>query len=208
MASNYGRNSIWLILAIATLASLNSCIGLPTQSKLHTIRLYSRGLRAKEIATVRLRYRYKEAHSADNYFYAELYSIARPIELLQIPPNTVEGARYYLHSQKVIPEAFFEGVRILKYRMRQPFRHKDQRWVERLLLISKPDSLNNILSLDFYLFPSKRGYILRLDLRSAAAFNRRISAETKAQHVANILSHSEQEAIFHNQTIIGQAEYF
>ena len=218
--------TMFLALSMLSAFSISSCQSLPKSGKIHTIQLYSRGIEQKEIGTLRLNYTYYAPNAPGNYFYAELYTVPNPIEKIQIPqrtnihpkqdasdpgynPNT---GKSYLNVQTPIPEAFFEGSTIFQFRIDQPFHYRDSRKVERLLLISTPDPQNQIpeliLSLDFYLFPNKRGYLLRLDLRTAENFHRRISPETPVDQVAGILSYSEHEAIFHNQTLVGQAQYF
>ncbi len=215
------RLCCWLGL-ISTATLLGACVSLPGSRRAHNIKLYSRGIEHRELGKLRLRYTYDGPESAKNYFYAEFSSSPRPIEKIQIPgqknvrpqrdaeaPGHLPGSgRSYLKIQTIIPETWFKGSSIFRYRTRQPFSHEDGRLVERILLISDPDSSDNILSLDFYLFPSRRGYLLRLDLRPAADFYRRVPAGTPPNQVAKILGDNEAPALFHNQTIVGKAQYY
>ena len=74
-------------------------------------------------------------------------------------------------------------------------------------MISRPDGLGNLLHVEFYLFPSRKGYLLRVDLRPAADFSRRIPLGMAADWVADILGDSEASALFHNQKIVGKPRY-
>ncbi|WGK69736.1 hypothetical protein P0082_02410 [Candidatus Haliotispira prima] len=210
-------------LAFLLLAGLLfTCRSLPNSEKVHNIKLYSRGINRQEIGVFRLRYRYYEPDSPDNEFFATLATTSMPIEQIQIPQNygispekdalnpgydPRRGASY-MKIQTVIPNAQFTGDIIYKMRIRQPFENYDERSIERLLLISQPDSLNSILCIEFYLSPSRRGYMLRLDLRPAPDFHRRIPTGTPADRVADILSDNEQESLFHNLTIIGRSDFY
>ncbi len=200
---------------------LLSCQSLPQSAETHDIKLYSRGVDHSEIGTLRLRYDYPGLNSPDNYFFAQLFTTPRPFEQIQIPRSReispeqdAASPRYsprtgssYLKLQIIVPEAVFEGPLVYRFRSRQPFRHYDSRSIEQLLLISYPDSLDNIFSVAFSLFPSRKAYLLRTDLRPAQDFFHRIPPGTPVDQVADILSGSEQEAIFHNQTVVSPPRF-
>ena len=185
-----------------------SCYSLPKSGKTHTIRLYSRGIDQSELATLKLRY-------DDEYppaFVARLFTVAKPIEKIQVPPGIRNAERYagtsFLKIHVPIPQSRFEGKWVYRFQSPQPFPNDASRPTSRLLLISEPDALGNVLSLEFYLFPSRKGYMLRVDLRPAADFSRRIYRGMAAGRVADILGDSEASALFHNRTIVGKAQYY
>ncbi|MEM9423188.1 MAG: hypothetical protein AAF975_00190 [Spirochaetota bacterium] len=211
------------LVGIFCLPALLSCYSLPLADKSHRIALFSRGIDYRKIGTLTLRYSYEGPGSSNNYFTAQLSSIAYPLEQIQIPRSKsvhpwedARSPRYNPHTgysytkiQTVIPEeASFQGVLIFPYQTRQPYRHKDRRLIKRLLLISQPDSLDSILTLDFYLYPGRNGYMLRVDLRPAQDFYRLIPPGTPANEAADRLGDTEENAIFHNQTIVGKNTYF
>lgn len=183
-----------------------SCYSLPKSGKTHTIRLYSRGVDQSELATLKLRYEYNREEPSENTFVARLFTVAKPIEKIQVPLKNAEryAGTSFLKIHVPIPQARFEGKWVYKFQSPKP----NSRPALRLLLISEPDALGNVLSVEFSLFPNRKGYMLRLDLRPAADFSRRIPLGMGADRVADILGDSEASALFHNQTIVGKAQYY
>ena len=196
-----------------------SCYSLPRSGKAHMIRLYSRGIDQSELATLKLRYEYNREDISENTFMARLFTVAKPIEKIEVPLKNAEryAGSSFLKIHVPIPESRFEGDWIYRFQSRKPLPGssdlrpydsgvgRSRRLGERLLLISEPDTQGNVLSVEFYLFPSRKGYMLRVDLRPKADFSRRIPLGMAADRVADILGDSEAAALFHNQTIVGKA---
>ena len=201
-------NGFWCVFSLLPVLVVSSCYSLPRSGKTHTIRLYSRGVDQGELATLKLRYEYNREDPSENTFVARLFTVAKPIEKIQVPPGLRNAERYvgtsFLKIHTPIPQARFEGEWVYRFQSPQPYDGP----ALRLLLISEPDALGNVLSVEFYLFPSRKGYMLRVDLRPAADFSRRIYPGMAAGRVADILGDSEASALFHNRTIVGKAQYY
>ena len=157
---------------------------------MHTIRLYSRGVERQELATLKLRYEYNREDPSANTFVARLFTVAKPIEKIQLKNADPYGRFLKIHAP--IPESRFEGDWIYRFSLNHASPHLRRSLLEeRLLLISRPDALGNVLSVEFYLFPSRKGYLLRVDLRPESDFSRRIPLGMGADRVADILGNSE-----------------